>query len=248
VALPPVRVNVWGMLRNRCVAENLVAEGDKPLRIIVARKDGRGAPITIESFPANMIFHHGNAVESDDGATIRLVSMETDVAAGFRLMESWGRTVGLTQPMSQMTEFRIDLEARTVSRTPLTEGAPIEFPAIDPRTLGRSMGTIHALRTSDSPGDPLAFDTLTSWDGRGFREVRARRGQMFGEPVVLLDNSGRPWIAHLGYDSDGDESFVDIRDPGDLKLAARAWFGFRIPLGFHGCFVAEREERLAKRH
>lgn len=243
VALPPVRINRWGMLRkNACVAENLVMEEAKPLRIIVARRDGRGTPITIKNFPANMIFHHGNAVESDDGATIRLVSMETETTAGFRLMARWGRKDALTQPMSQMTEFCIDLNAKTLVRTPLTEGAPIEFPAIDPRTLGRSMETIYALRTSDSPGDPLAFDTLTSWDGRRFREIRAAKGQMFGEPVVMADSAGKSWLAHLGYDSDPDESFVDIRDPVDLRLVARAWFGFRIPLGFHGCFVPDAEK------
>ena len=42
VVLPPVRINMWGMLRGQsCVAENIVAEPDKPLRIIVARKDGQ---------------------------------------------------------------------------------------------------------------------------------------------------------------------------------------------------------------
>jgi carotenoid cleavage dioxygenase-like enzyme len=249
VALPPVRVNMWGMLRNRtCVAENLVAEGEKPLRFIVARKDGREAPITIESFPANMIFHHCNAVESDDGGVIRLVSMETDVDASFRLMEGWGRAGRLKEGMSQMTEFLIDLTARTVSRTALTAGAPIEFPSIDPRTLGRSMDTIYALRSCDSPDDPLAFDTLTSWDGRRFREIRAGQRQVFGEAVVIADTAGKSWIAHLGYDSEPDESFVDIRDPVDLRLVARAWFGFRIPLGFHGCFIPDGDEQIAMRH
>ena len=153
VALPPVRINMWGMLRGRsCVADNIVAEPHKPLRIIVARKDGRGSPITIESHPANMIFHHCNAVESEDGRTIRLVSMETDAAEGFRLLEGWGGAAGLAQPKSQMTEFVIDIEARTVSRTALTEGGPIEIPAIDNRQLGRRMDTIYALRTFDAPG------------------------------------------------------------------------------------------------
>ncbi len=138
-----------------------------------------------------------------------------------------------------MTEFVIDIEARTVSRTALTEGAPIEFPAIDNRQLGRRMDTIYALRTFDAPDDPLAFDTLTAWDGRRFREARARRGQVFGEPVVLVDSAGRSWVAHLGYDADSDETFLDIRDPSELRLIGRAWLGFRIPLGFHGHFVPD---------
>lgn len=249
VALPPVHINLWGILRNRSsIAENLVAEGDRPLRIIVARKDGSGVPITIESHPAHMIFHHANAVESEDGKTIRLVSMEIEAAAGFRMLEGWGREAGLSQPKSQMTEFSIDLDAKTLSRATLTEAALVEFPAVDPRTLGRSMETIYALRTSDAPGDPLAFDTLTSWDGRRFREIRAAQGQMLGEPVVLADKAGKSWIAHLGYDSDHDESFVDIREPVDLRLAARAWFGFRIPLGFHGCFIPDGDEQPPLRH
>jgi carotenoid cleavage dioxygenase-like enzyme len=242
VVLPPVHINMWGMLRCRSsVAENIVAEPDKPLRIIVARKDGRGSPITIESHPANMIFHHCNAVESEDGLTIRFVSMETDAAAGFRLLEGWGRAAALPQPKSQMTEFVIDIDARKVLRTALTDGGPIEFPAIDNRQLGRSMNTIYALRTFDAPDDPLAFDALTAWDGRRFRDARARRGQVFGEPVVLVDSAGRSWVAHLGYDADGDETFLDIRDPGELQLIGRVWLGFRIPLGFHGHFVRDRK-------
>jgi len=247
MALPPLYVNMWGMLRNRsCIAENLVAEGQKPLRIIVARKDGQGAPTILESFPANMIFHHGNAVESEDGGTIRLISMETEAVPCFRLLKGWGGGEGLAQPQSQMTEFRIDLNAKTVARTQLTEGAPIEFPAIDPRTLGRSMETIYALRTCRSADDPLAFDTLTSWDGRRFREARAEPGQAFGEPIAIVDAVGQSWIVHLGYDSDSDETFVDIRDPVDLRRVARAWFGFRVPLGFHGCFAPE--DGFALRH
>ena len=242
IVLPPVRINMWGMLRGQtCVADNIIPEPHKPLRIIVARKDGRGSPITIESRPANMIFHHCNAVESADRRTIRLVSMETEAGEGYRLLEGWGRPAGLARPASHMTEFLIDIEAKTVSRTILTDGPPIEFPAIDNRDLGRRMSPIYALRTSDAPDDPLAFDTLTAWDGRRFREARAKRGQVFGEPVLLADGAGRSWIAHLGYDSDGDESFLDIREPGELRLVGRAWLGFRIPLGFHGCFVPDAE-------
>jgi len=240
VALPPVYISMWGMLRGQSsVAENIVAEPHKPLRIIVARKDGRGAPITIESHPANMIFHHCNAVESADGRTIRLVSMETDSVAGFQLLEGWGHATALARPKSQMTEFVIDIETKTLSRTVLTDGAPIEFPAIDNRQLGRSLDTIYALRTLDVPDDPLAFDTLTAWDGARFREARAGRGQVFGEPVFLLDSANRAWIAHLGYDAESDETFLDIRDPGELRLIARAWMGFRIPLGCHGHYVPE---------
>jgi carotenoid cleavage dioxygenase-like enzyme len=242
VVLPPVFINLWGMARGQSsIAENMVAEPDRPLRIIVARKDGKGAPIVIESHPANMIFHHCNAVESEDGRTIRLVSMETEPDAGFRLLGGWGRATRLARPKSQMTEFAIDIEARTVARTALTEGAPIEFPAIDNRQLGQKLGTIYALRTFDAPDDPLAFDTVVAWDGQRFREARARRGQVFGEPVSLLDSAGRSWVAHLGYESDGDETFLDIRDPVDLRLVARVWLGFRIPLGFHGQFVSDAE-------
>ena len=239
VALPPVRINMWGMLRGRSsVAENLVVEPEKPLRILVARKDGQGGAIMIES-PGGMIFHHANAVESDDGRTIRLVSMETEAVAGFRLLEGWGGPAGLERPKSQMTEFVIDIVDKTVTRTALTDGAPIEFPAIDNRQLGQRMDTVYALRTFDAPDDPLAFDALTAWSGGRFRDVRAGRGRMFGEPVSLVDDAGRMWITHLGYDAHSDETFFDIREPEELRLVARAWLGFRIPLGFHGHFVAD---------
>ena len=79
--------------------------------------------------------------------TIRLVSMETEAVAGFRLLEGWGRATGLAQPKSQMTEFILDIEARTVSRAALTEGAPIEFPAIDNRAARPEHG--HDLRAAD---------------------------------------------------------------------------------------------------
>jgi carotenoid cleavage dioxygenase-like enzyme len=249
VALPPVRIDMWGMLRGcTSVAENLVVE-DKPLRILVVRKDGQGGASLIES-PGGMIFHHANAVESADGRTIRLVSMETEAVAGFRLLGGWGRPAGLARPKSQMGEFVIDLAERKVARNALTEGAPIEFPAIDNRQLGRRMDTVYALRTFDAPDDPLAFDALIAWQGGRFRDVRAGRGRMFDEPVTLLDAAGALWIAHLGIDAQGDESFLDIREPGDLRLVARAWLGFRNPLGFHGCYVADAggQRACATRH
>ena len=78
---------------------------------------------------------------------------------------------------------------------------------------------------------------MTKREGPRVHEARARRGQTFGEPVVIADRSQRTFVAHLGYDADRDETFLDIRDADDLRLVARAWFGFRIPLGFHGCYV-----------
>ena len=105
------------------------------------------------------------------------------------------------------------------------------------------MEAIYALRSYDAPDDPLAFDTIARWEAGRLFEARAKRGQVFGEPVAMIDESGGSWIAHLGYDAVSDETFLDIRDPGELRLVGRAWLGFRIPLGFHGCFVpgAERE-------
>ncbi|MCW2317954.1 carotenoid cleavage dioxygenase-like enzyme [Rhodoblastus acidophilus] len=245
LALPPVYINMWGMLRGRsCIAKNIVAERGKPLRIIVARKDGQGQAVIVESEPASMIFHHCNAVESADGNTIRLISMETDASA-FQMLGGWGGAAGLEQPRSQMTEFVIDLKSRSLSRAALTENGPIEFPAIDNRQLGRKMGAIYALRTLDATDDPLAFDTLMAWDGAHLREVRARRGQVFGEAVALVDRTGRSWISHLGYDSEADETFLDIRAPEGLDLVARIRFGFRIPLGFHGCFAPSADALLA---
>jgi carotenoid cleavage dioxygenase-like enzyme len=247
VALPPVRVNMWGMLRGRSsVADNLVVDHDKPLRILIARKDGQGAPTLIETPSAGMIFHHANAVESEDGAKIRLVSMETEALAGFRLLEGWGRAAGLAQPKSHMVEFVIDLADKTVTRDVLTDGAPIEFPAIDNRQLGRRMDAVYALRTFDAPDDPLAFDALTSWSGGRFREARAGRGQMFGEPVALVDETGALWLAHLGYDGDNDETFLDLREPEELRRVARVWLGLRIPLGFHGLWVAGGEAQPSR--
>ena len=55
----------------------------------------------------------------------------------------------------------------------------------------------------------------------------------FGEPVTLFDGAGRMWIARLGYDAYGDETFLDIREPEDLRLVAGAW------LGFHAQFAAQ---------
>jgi all-trans-8'-apo-beta-carotenal 15,15'-oxygenase len=240
VVLPPVFIRLWGMLRGRSsVADNIVAERDKPLRIFVARKDGRGRPFVMESAPANMIFHHCNAVESADGRTIRLISMETEGASAFRLLEGWGRPDVLPAQRSWMTELTLDLEARRVRRTPLTDGAAIEFPAIDNRLLGRRIDRIYALQTLDSPDDSLAFDALTAWDGSRFRTERAGARRVFGEPVVVTDAAGRSWVVHLGYCAENDETFLDIRDDAELMLVARAWLGLRIPLGFHGVFTPD---------
>lgn len=240
VAVPPVYVSMWGLARGRAsIADNLVCELGMPLRFLIFRKDAPVGPVVVECRPASMIFHHCNAVESDGGRAIRLISMETDACSGFELLAHWGRAVELPRPQSQMTEFLIDLNAREVRRVALLQGAPIEFPAIDNRSLGRRIETIFALRTYNSPDDPLAFDAVIGWSEGKSVEARAGRGQVFGEPVVLTDVVGDTWIAHLGYDAQRDETFLDIREPEELALVARVWLGFRIPLGFHGCFVPD---------
>lgn len=244
--LPPAYVSLWSMIRKKTsIAEAIRFEGDKPMRIFVVRKDGTEAPRLFESSVTSVIFHHCNAVESQDGRQIKFVAMEVGGVEVFQLLEQWSQLKLPTPQSSWMTAYTLDLESgRVLSQERLTDGRTIDFPAIDGRELGLKLGKVYALQMLNPKEDALAFNSLVSWDLNNNSSLRvdALANQVFGEPVFVEgSNETRDWLVHLGYDGDRDETFLDIRRPSDLALEARVWTGQKIPIGFHGNFIPKGE-------
>ena len=245
VAVPPVYVSLFGAaMQNTTIADLLKTEARKPLRIFVMKKDGSGTPLEFTSLPAGMIFHHCNAYEEEGKIILDSVMMEDDSV--FKMFQNWGAETLPPVPPSKITRFELDLSARKIlSRKVISDGTPTDFPMVDPRGLGNRLSYYYALEGEQGTEDPLHLSTLVCWKVDGMLPTRVKfpSTQMLGEPVFVPHPGSSPteeekaWILHMGYDSDRDETFLDIRKAVTLELEARVWLGRYIPLGFHGNFV-----------
>lgn len=232
--IPPIYVDMWGAATTRApIAELLKFEANKPLRIVIMRKDGVGAPLELQSQPGGLCFHNINAYEEADAKKIIFDSILSDGPKTLELLQAWSQDLLPAGPPSWITRFEVDLVGRKIlSRTKISDGAPTDFPALDPRQLGKKVSHYYTLEAEIGSKDPLAFKSLVCWNANTGTTVRvkAEAQQIFGEMVV------GDWILHLGYDGQRDQTFLDVRQPLTLKLVARVWLGRYLPLGFHGSF------------
>lgn len=241
----PLTIGLVGLLLRRwTVADAVGYDAARPLRIVVVRKDGSAPPVEVTSAPAAVIFHHVNAYETDGGRRIVFHSMVHEDASSLDAMRAWAAPERPALPRQWLTRFELDLaERRVVSRRPLSDGVPGDFPCIDPRLVSAPVRFVHALESPPGSDDPLDFNWLACWDletGRVTRH-RAGPGRTLGEPVLVPRPDGRGerdgWLLLLGYDAGRDETFLDVRAAVSLDLTARVWLGRHLPLGFHGTFV-----------
>lgn len=150
------------------------------------------------------------------------------------------------KPASWIAKFELDLNARSVTRELISDGTPTDIPCIDPRNIDKQVRYIHILEAGKAAEDLLAFTQIACWDlkTREVKRAHADSGQVFGEMVFVPFAGAMPseesqgWILHLGFDSNADESFLDIRRAVSMELEARVWVGRFLPLGFHGSFAA----------
>ena len=236
--VPPVKYNLGALMSGKGTVADAVKFFEKePTRLIVLRKDGKAKPVVIEQ-PAGMVFHHGNAFERDGK-----VVMDCCLAADGTVLDaiySWDKDRLPQTTDANLIRFVLDpVKGEVVSRTDLEVAQ--EFPRFDTRRAGKDARFLYTL-ASNGKDDFANFATLLRHDLH--RQTRTRvaagRGRMFGEPVFVphpgktSEESG--WILLQGYDSDRDQTFLEIRDAATLDFQARLWTGNHFPLGFHGNF------------
>jgi len=238
--VPPVHYDLPSLFSGRVTpAEALRYLATEPMRFIVVRKDGTGAPITVDQ-PASMVFHHGNIAEEGGGMT--LDSLLTPGDSILRFVASWSSESHPKAQPTQLTRISIDLKQRTVTgRQVLAEAQ--EYPRFDTRRSGKTARNLYTLQGGNdfSMHGLVRHDLVTNTTQR----VDAGDGHAFEEAVFVprSEKSGEDegWLLHQGYSAHRNETYLDVRDAATLDRAARVWTGQHFPLGLHGNFYYDRD-------
>ena len=112
--------------------------------------------------------------------------------------------------------------------------------------MGRKNKFVYCIETNSLGSDPSSFNTLVKYDldSRSHQFYRVRNNECLGEalftPKKSLQSEDDGYLIVQGYNSDRDESFLEILDAASLRKVNRLWLGSYLPLGFHGVFVPEK--------
>lgn len=211
----------------------------EPMRVLVIRKDGAGAPVWIEQ-PTGMVFHHGNAVERD--GKIQLDTILGPDGSALEAVYSFAKGEVPPPSVQRLTRVEIDLAKKSATRRAIDD-RDVEFPRFDERRAGLGARYLYTLDYTGGSGVLAASAILRHDLERGtVQRAAADRGRGYGEAVFAprpgVASEERGWLLVSGVDGERRENFVEIRDAATLDLEARVWSGFYAPLGFHGNFVA----------
>lgn len=241
-AIPPVKFDLPTLLSGKAsIADAIRYFETEPTRLIVARRDGTGQPVTIE-LPPSVVFHNGNAFERDGKILLDTLLYPDDTI--LEALNDWqnDRLEYAAPPV--LTRLTIDpVRGEVAGRTEL--GGDCEFPRFDIRRSGEDARYLYTVQASseESPGvDPYGSHIVRHDLHRGeHQRIFAGRGRALGE-AVFVERPGAEaeddgWLLYQGYDVERDENYLEIRDAGTLEFEARVWTGIHYPLGFHGNFT-----------
>jgi all-trans-8'-apo-beta-carotenal 15,15'-oxygenase len=238
--IPPVRFDLESLLSGQVTAADALKFFEKePTRYVILRRDGTGAPVTIER-PATMVFHHGNAFEHQGKLVVDSILYPDETI--LQTLYSWAKDQLPKPTPARLTRLVLDPAAGKVeSRTGPATGP--EYPRFDIRRSGEDARYLYTLE-SDLQEDWGAFNMLMRHDLKQgtSRRIEAGKGRVLGEAVFVphpgQDREDRGWLLMQGYDATRDENYLEVRDVDTLDMAARVWTGQHFPLGFHGNFTS----------
>ena len=200
-------------------------------RIGVMRRDDPSAPVRWFEIEPCYVFHVVNAV--DDGDRI--------VLEAARYRELWRG--GPNQPFTpaKLHRWTIDLGEGTVREAALDDRA-IEFPRIDERRTGAAYRYAYAIATApQARGELYKYDLATGATQR----FAAGDGRAIGEAVFVADPGGTReddgWLLAYVYDRAEDRSALTILDASTMSTAAAIALPQRVPFGFHGNWIDDRD-------
>jgi len=239
--LPPLTYDLLGALTGYKSLFDSTQFWDKnPTRIIIARRDGQGTPITIEQ-PAWCVAHNGNAFQQD-GKIILDTFMTPDFSSR-DMIRSWPQAKLVNSTPDTMIRLTIDpIEGKILNNT--SYGHSTEYPRFDERRIGTNIRTLYTME-SGNPEDQLVNTAILKHDLHRGKTERAETlpHRTLGETIFVphpgTDSEDLGWLMTMGYDSERDETFLEIRDAGSFEFEARVWTKRFIPLGFHGNFATK---------
>jgi carotenoid cleavage dioxygenase len=212
-------------------------KSDRPARVGLIPLGGSGEDVRWFEVAPCYVFHPLNA--HDDGDKVVL-----DVVRYDRMFDA--KRLGPDDAAPYLWRWTIDTAAGTVREEQLGD-QPLEFPRVDERLVGRPhrWGYASAIRRADQDngfgGDLVRIDGKTGDQ----TVIDVGPGRTAGEWVMVPRHDGSAeddgWLLSLVHDAGTDRSELVVlpaADPADGPVA-RVLLPNRVPLGFHGNWVAD---------
>jgi len=192
------------------------------------------------------MFHPGNVYERDGRIYMDACTYE-DPEGLLRDLGTARDGRGGTGVVAHPYLYEFDLEAGTCKETRLADvGA--EFPRIDDRLVGyeNRWGYAATAEPVAGGGPDAIFRRITKYDRTGGASTNrdAVAGQWVGEPVFVPRSPDAEeddgFVLYLMCDGANGRTALEILDARgvDAEPLARLWLRDRVPMGFHGNYLA----------
>lgn len=245
--VPPIKYDISSLMTGKVanMGEAVNYAASEPTKMFVFprnNQNGNAEPVEI-TLPPQIVFHYGNAFETADNKIVFEAIWGKDGQL-LKVLNSWKRESFSDEIFKKLLpptlqQITVDVANRKFGGArDLAED--VEFPRYDARLTGQKSRFLYA--TERGYNENAAIVRIDLKTGRSIKAGAGKR-RTFGEPVFVpttsVINEERGLILAQGYDSDKNESFMEIRDAQTLEFAARVWSaGQHFPLGFHGNFYA----------
>ena len=245
--VPPMKYDIAALMMGKAanMGEAVKYAENEPTKMFVFPRNNQNntaKPIEI-TLPSKIVFHYGNAYETADNKIVFQAIWGKDGEL-LNVLKNWKRENSSDEMFTKLTpptlqQVTVDLKNKTfIGAADLI--SDVEFPRYDSRLTGQKSRFLYAAERGY-----LENAAIVRVDLKSGKTIKANAGKTrtYGEPVFAPTTSAvneeRGLILAQGYDSDKNESFMEIRDAQTLDFAARIWAnGQHFPLGFHGNFYA----------
>ncbi|QJR14545.1 carotenoid oxygenase family protein [Usitatibacter palustris] len=239
--LPPAEFDFKAFSSGKAITESIIWHPDRPTRVLAIDKSdfSRRREYELEAFS---LFHFGNAWEDAQGV-IRADFVRSD---NLSLMIDWmprmmaGESIPApTTNAAFLTADPSTGKARLEMRT-----GNCEFPAVDPRIVGRRHRQLFMPGSVRNDGYS-GFDYVMRLDPETGKEDRYvfEAGVSLEEHIVVPRpgscKEGDGWLVGVGFDSRRQQSLVNVFEAGNLAAGpvAIARLPYWVPSCFHGRWV-----------
>lgn len=204
-------------------------------KILVVNKNTLNVPRWFEA-PPGFVFHFGNAWQ--DGKQINLLLAAYQNAD---LMLTNMRTLMTGAPTqinhAQLTLAKIDLHTGSASIN--GSGSNLEFPNFDNQAAGAT--TIYGTHAHRADRSFLHDSLVAIHPEKGVLSSYYFGSHTIAEEPIIINTGKTPYLLATFYNYAKQYSGLALFNPGNLAAGpiAQAKLPYVIPLGFHGCFIAQ---------
>ncbi|GAB5414977.1 MAG: carotenoid oxygenase family protein [Congregibacter sp.] len=216
-------------------------QGDRPSQLLVFDRNDFSL-LAVKEVPATFVFHFGNAWEEGDRLFFTACQHPDShiVTRGMYLLAQ--RSVGNFHHQPELVRYALSLQQPDVEITPL--GVDMEFPSFD-RRRPFAKQPIFGAGGQLSSSSSLATAVMRVDPENGQADAYDYGPDVIVEEPIFVpagQGDGAGYLVHSLLDHKRGRSGLSLFNAGQIKAGpiAQAWMDRVMPLGFHGCFVAQR--------